>query len=518
MYTPDTGTGVEANTAATTEAVRPKIGIETGIEAEKKRETEKKEIKPEKKVEPDKEKNGRKEIDRSKKVEASKDDVLRSGEKETTKYQGQAKQSGQLQQATSSASAGILSDTSLSGPSSVSDSSVSVSNNAAADVRANVGALNSGSGILSSSSDVLNPGVNKNSGIDKSGVAKNRWTEPLLSLYKDCILPYKKIFEQQNALILVYKLLDLLEKHGNCPSVVLKKGDSEESNLVSGVKNQLVKVSLKDHTAHVVRFVLDELKKTYQNPVIHIPRAVTMALAHDIGKIPAFHTGDYNTLDHSMIGELQFASLSEGMDIVWKDQVRTAIREHHLRTSDQFTLILKEADRKARGLEMIRCLKGFRISEFDNWFDLKEFIRKVAVCVNVVQKNKWVAVSINGVVYIRPNALYLIANEYRKEKKVFDPLFMYQSNEASIVQRIVNLMKEAGLVTGLETNYYYKRYRLTTRHSLRPYYVYLVPIRLEGLCMMAGVSVEEIENRKKPTYLALYRIEPAPPVEPTKNH
>jgi len=332
--------------------------------------------------------------------------------------------------------------------------------------------------------------------------------ELLLSLFKDCILPYESFFKQQNAMELVYKLLELLDKHGDCPSVVLKQ-DSEGKALNPGVVNHLTKVTLKQHTVHVVRFVLDELKKVYQEPEIHIPRAVVMALAHDIGKIPAFHTGDYNTLDHPLIGELQFASLAEGMNIVWKDQVRTAIREHHLNTRDQFTMILKNADRKARGIEMIQCLKDFRIAEFDSWFNLKEFVKKMVPYINVIQLNKWVAVSINGVIYVRPLFLYHLADEYRKEKKIFDSLFIYQNNKDSIVQRIVNKMKKEGIIIGLETNQYCKRYKLTTRHNLKPYYAYLVPIRLESFCVMAEVSVEEIENRKKPTYLALYTIEPA---------
>ncbi len=346
----------------------------------------------------------------------------------------------------------------------------------------------------------------ENPGIDI--LLKHNWSVSIRDVINDCILPFKEHFLQQNAVELVYKLLLLLEEHGDCPSVVMKH-DSEGINLNPGVIDNLAKVSLKEHTIHVVRFVIDELKKAFQEPNIHAPRMVVTALAHDIGKIPAYHTGDYNTLDHPLIGELKFASLCEGVNISWVDQVRKSIREHHTSTSDQFTILLKNADRRARGLEMIKYLQDFRIAEFDSWFDLKEFVTEMADYINVVQTNKWVAVSINGVVYARPSFLYYLADELRKEKKIFDSLFIYQDGKETVIKKIVSLMKKEKMIVGLNLNQYCQKYKLTMRHSYKPYYAYLVPIRLESISMLSGVSVKTIEDRKRPTFLALYKIQPA---------
>jgi hypothetical protein len=125
---------------------------------------------------------------------------------------------------------------------------------------------------------------------------------PFKALYDDCILPFMKAIRGQGAEEIIRDLLRLLDKHGHCPSVVIDSHDAESLDMES-VRDNLVKITLKDHTYAVCRYMIGSLKDNYADHEIMIPSALVMSLAHDIGKIPEFRmTGAYNSRDHARVG------------------------------------------------------------------------------------------------------------------------------------------------------------------------------------------------------------------------
>ena len=161
--------------------------------------------------------------------------------------------------------------------------------------------------------------------------------ELLSSFLDDCINPYEKTIETQGVLSVVQSLIDIMEKHGSVPSVVMDARDDESLSLVS-VRDNLVKISLKDHTYSVTRNMIALLKEEYRDYENLIPKAIIVSLAHDLGKIPELReSGLYNTSKHPLISASKLDELFVGMDdVFWRKDAVEVVREHHISTNNLF--------------------------------------------------------------------------------------------------------------------------------------------------------------------------------------
>jgi hypothetical protein len=75
--------------------------------------------------------------------------------------------------------------------------------------------------------------------------------QPLKSLWDDCIKPYRPYIKMQGADKIIMELIRLLEKHGQCSSIVIDYGDDESRDLVS-VRDNLAHTTLREiGRAHV---------------------------------------------------------------------------------------------------------------------------------------------------------------------------------------------------------------------------------------------------------------------------
>jgi hypothetical protein len=213
--------------------------------------------------------------------------------------------------------------------------------------------------------------------------------ELLSSFLDDCINPYEKTIETQGVLSVVQSLIDIMEKHGSVPSVVMDAGDDESLSLVS-VRDNLVKISLKDHTYSVTRNMIALLKEEYRDYENLIPKAIIVSLAHDLGKIPELRESRlYNTSEHPLISASKLDELFVGMDdVFWRKDAVEVVREHHISTNNQFTNLLKAADRKAREMELIIFSSGYEIKPFKAWFDADEFLKMLEPDINTAKNGK----------------------------------------------------------------------------------------------------------------------------------
>ncbi|HOC45970.1 MAG TPA: HD domain-containing protein [Syntrophorhabdaceae bacterium] len=335
----------------------------------------------------------------------------------------------------------------------------------------------------------------------------------LKDLIRDCIDPYADVIRMQKVEHVVKGLVELLDKYGGAPSVVLGVGRDIEKDDLTSVKDNLAKVSLRYHTCGVVRNMVAMVKDTYSNFEMVMPKALVESLAHDIGKIPEFRDSNiYNTSEHPLISGAKLAELFTDTDVHWKDDAIKAVKEHHLSTSDktaveQMSAILKQADRKARENELIMFTQGYQVKPFQKWFDPAAFIERLKPEINISRDdaNKMNAISFKGVVYLRPNYMYEIARKMCSEANVLDANFFYKSDDANAKLLIAKALRDAGCLAdgagkdsanGEMNGRYSLRYEIRRTTGDKPIREQFLPIKMDE-----RFNINEIESRKISGYL-----------------
>lgn len=288
----------------------------------------------------------------------------------------------------------------------------------------------------------------------KTSDIKDLHDEILISLWNDCIKPYLPLIEEQNALDIIKEGLRILQEKGNCPSVSVQTKELSASDEVDVkeyeiYKNILSEVTLKDHTVHVVRYAINNLKSTFQEPDTHAPKILVCTIYHDIGKIPEYRS-IYGNLAHPFISGNILSQVSKKFEKIpfWIDEAIQIVKNHHLPGEQNvYKKILKEADKSARMLEISLKLSGFTVKNFSDWFSIEEFLKKLAPLVNDDRfGNKWYAFSFNNVVYLRPDRLIDLLESMREEKKLIVPELFSSEDREKIKLKIISELSEKDLL------------------------------------------------------------------------
>ncbi len=276
----------------------------------------------------------------------------------------------------------------------------------------------------------------------------------------------------------INRIMELLERYGDCPSVVDTIAVSERGE-VTRIGNILSKVTLRDHTFNVTRIALRLLKETYHDPVGYIPVTIIAALGHDLGKIPELRSqGTYVKADHpptsvSIVKEI----FEKDKDAHWLKMVAKAIGEHHQSATDPLSELLKEADGRARQMEIEQAEKRASLS-WEEWFDCTELLRRVGATINVTQTGSaFRAFSLDGTVYCDPTFLYETARAMAAERSVIDITLLRDTDKDRALRRIVeSLRKEDVLTSELGKAYTTRRYEIEVEQG-KPKKMLLVPIK-----------------------------------------
>lgn len=147
---------------------------------------------------------------------------------------------------------------------------------------------------------------------------------------------------------LIIKLLTMLDKEGDCPSVVKTHPDEAEHRYSDDSYAMLATVPLYRHTLTVAR---NFIAKADQEALL--ADMIIMALAHDIGKIPSYHDRMYSSGDHPIIAGLILNAIPEYASLPNREDIYRPIRGHHLLKSDNIlTDGLKLSDHEARQSEL----------------------------------------------------------------------------------------------------------------------------------------------------------------------
>ena len=296
------------------------------------------------------------------------------------------------------------------------------------------------------------------------------------AFYSEVIEPHKEALA--GMLEGINKMVELLERCGDCSSVVDTIADSEKK-VATRVGGILSKVTLRDHTFNVVRIALRILKETYHDPVGYVPAAIIAALGHDLGKIPQLRSQDkYVKADHPLTSVSIVEEIFEkDKDAHWLKMVVKAIGEHHQSASDQLSELLKEADGKARQLEIEQAEKRASLA-WEEWFDCKELLRRVGVTVNVTQTGSaFRAFSVDETVYCDPTFLYETAGAMAAEKGIIDINLLRDTDKDKALRRIVESMRKQDMLTSeLGKAYTTRRYEIQVEQG-KPKRTFLVPVK-----------------------------------------
>ena len=177
-----------------------------------------------------------------------------------------------------------------------------------------------------------------------------------LQAFYDKYVKHKKSIKPEAHDVIV-EIMKLLDEKGDCPSVVQNpaKGDFDATRL-NTKKNEydlLSQVKLLDHSLNVA----EELLKAHNFSLVTMARDIIAALGHDLGKIPEYHTKPYATGDHPTISLLILSQIQGFKDLPCVEEVKDAVKKHHLSPSKAFSKDLKSADQRAREKELDALLE-----------------------------------------------------------------------------------------------------------------------------------------------------------------
>lgn len=341
----------------------------------------------------------------------------------------------------------------------------------------------------------ITPAVNEApSGQGATGILDDSAQTFLSPLVMEFVEPYKQIFQNQRSLEGVLRLIDLLEKHGQCPSVVQdrKSRDSDAEELPDSY-DILAKVTLYDHSFRVTKHLLQLTKDTYRSFDVMAPRAVITGLGHDIGKMPVLRdSGLYAVADHPVISAKKVQEIFSGSGTSSLSGVVEAIRDHHSTGTEQWTVLLKKADGLAREQEIVEVMGGeVSFRKWKEWFKAEEFLALVKPHINkMINPNKWQAFSLRGVVYCEPDFILETAKTLAAQKKVLDITLLRAIDKDAARARIVKSLMEAGVVCPeVGVGYIGRKYEANTGQIKK--ILFLTPLKAEAFGMPSQLEAEQ---------------------------
>jgi len=329
-------------------------------------------------------------------------------------------------------------------------------------------------------------------------------------------------------------ILKILDQEGDCPSVVNSHGEIE-ANLETGVYNRLARVTLREHALDTARAML---RLVDLGPMT--PMAIIAALGHDLGKIPDYRQQLYSLGDHPVISVTILDKIPGFSGMPNRGEIITAIRDHHRKPIDFFSMKLKEADQEARKKELARNfslgdpgtgreslpreeVEPRRVASARDtiprddenktedrkrrrkprevelpWYDGKAILQEIAGRVNKVDEGRWEAFSMaNGYVYVQVGLMWSVAKKVARGNG--DPSVLIADSDeelrANILYSIVERLKteENAIARGLiRDGYFSAPFVVTMRdgtvHSKASY----VPFNLEAF----GMLPSELESQK----------------------
>lgn len=162
--------------------------------------------------------------------------------------------------------------------------------------------------------------------------------------------------------------------------------------------------------------------------------------------------------------------------------------------------MLREADKQARQMELVRFTQNYNIESFNSWFNVEEFLKAFKDRINVTAKGKVDVFLFKGIVYAKPESLYDTAKQLMFDKKVLDMLFLYESERENAVKKIVEKLREKGLIPDIISEpYITRKFEIRMKMQIKKQQQVLVAIKADTYLS----ELEIIERRKAGSQLEL---------------
>jgi len=297
----------------------------------------------------------------------------------------------------------------------------------------------------------------------------------------DIIKPYENVLRYMGAAAGIYRIIELLDREGGCPSVVdvgKRAGGPEDE--YPKLRDILMRVTLRSHSFRVARLSMDLLKQDYREGYEYLtPITIVAALGHDLGKLPSLRPPGHYVKGEHVIGsekaikeifQAHYDAIESARDeetraalshrARWIDDAREAVLNHHRTGATGFTARLRKADGMAREMEVAEITKGRAKSiPWSEWFDPGTFLKKyVRPEIHYIDEyHNWRAFLFGSVVYCEPAMIYEAAVKYAKDKNVASSALMRSGDKDAILKEIVSSLKDAKAVSPELGRAYYKR-------------------------------------------------------------
>lgn len=340
-------------------------------------------------------------------------------------------------------------------------------------------------------------------------------------------------------------ILAILDREGDCPSVVQKNSSETERKYDPNVFDRLASIPLWRHSLEVATQLAGAM-----NQAMLIPDALITGLGHDLGKIPAYQDTLYLTGDHPIISIIVLNKLPGFESMSNREEISLSIRQHHL-LNPESTLgrALKEADHQVRLLEISRQTldpaqaktieqvplpqksspekkrpaklvsekkeshlppipnkkkeKEVAQSEstdpnFDlSALDLEHMLRRLSLKINKVVKGRWSIISTpEGWVLSQPDVVWDEAKRLAKNAPIFLTADADEQRKREMLKAIVQRLSDEkqAIATELLGEGYYTTQCLVINPSGKSIRVPLIPFRVE----VFGYTPSAMESIKNP--------------------
>ncbi|MFH2122774.1 MAG: HD domain-containing protein [Pseudomonadota bacterium] len=322
------------------------------------------------------------------------------------------------------------------------------------------------------------------------------------AFYAEHVQKLRNASQQQ---LVCRNLLSLLDREGQCPSVV-NASDDVEASWDSNTYTLLGKTNLLDHSLNVALQIIRLLQESNADHIV--PDALVAALAHDLGKLPSIRGHLYSLGEHPLAAGRILAGIESFKQLVKQEEISRAIKLHHKRPDDFLGKTLKRADQLARQEEMEQALEQLppleepakkrkmektavdflapedaekkvevpKLIDLSRWFDAQDFLEQMRPHINkVTAGRKFMAFSMpDGYVYFQPKVLEEIAKKQAERAGVLDVATMEADEMRQVLLSIVFQLRREDVIAdiGLKKNYFGGYFTITmkSKNTMKGYY------------------------------------------------
>ena len=351
------------------------------------------------------------------------------------------------------------------------------------------------------------------------------------------------------------EIVRLLDREGQCPSVVDVQGDVE-SAWEQNTYRILAKTTLLEHSLNVAQQVVKLLSDHQAWHVI--PDTMVAALGHDLGKLKSARGSLYALGEHPLAAGAIISGIPGFKELSRKEDIIRAIKMHHKMPDGLLGKTLKKADQQARQQEMERAV-GVEVPEetvesheeaasekppkpssreavqrvqadiygetidpapsreenappqrmdISRWFDAAGYLAMLKPYINRVEGRRFLAFSMaDGLVYFQVKVLEEVARKQAQDSGCMEIATMAQDDPTmrqvlfSVVQ---HLRKEHEVIaTHLIKATYFGGYFLVTRKLCKEMRGYYTPFHAE-----AFGSIAEMERAKPDLLRDILKVSP----------